>query len=126
VSPELENLKAETKLEEKVRLWWEVCSNGDPTTLFSSQAWCHLQELRAKRNAILHALDPISVYSIKEMQVLLNRVRTGLGEVLLVLRKAHNKPTLGFIERLRSAPRVAFQEIDFRSDGPCRGKLIAG
>jgi len=123
-SPEFSRLQTETKLEEKVRLWWAVCSEDDPSPFFQSAEWCHLQELRTRRNEILHAVDPISVYALKELQVYLNKVQTGVGELLLLLRKAHQKPTLGFIERLRTAPKVDFHRIRFRSEGEHEIKVI--
>lgn len=125
-SDEFEQLKAEKRLEEKVRLWWAVCSEDDSAPFFRSAAWCHFQELRAKRNAILHAVDPISVYAIRDMQLHLNQVRTGVGELLLLLRQAHRKPTLGFIERLRTAPLVDFIEIRFKGDGEHKVKRRHG
>jgi hypothetical protein len=125
-SPEFTRLQAETNMEEKVRLWWAVCSDGDPSLFFRSAMWCHFQEIRTRRNEILHAVDPISVYSLKDIQVYLNKVRTGVGELLLSLRQAHKKPTLGFIERLRTAPTVAFRQIRFRADGEHDIKVIQG
>ncbi len=124
-SPEFGRLQTETNLEEKVRLWWAVCSGDDPVPFFRSGAWCHLQELRTKRNEILHAVDPISVYSLREIQLYFNKVQTGLGELLLCLRKAHKKPTLGFIERLRTAPKVEFHQITFQADGQHEVKVFS-
>lgn len=125
-SPEFDQLQTQTNLEKKVRLWWAVCSEDDLSPFFQSEAWCHLQEIRTKRNEILHAIDPISVYSIKELQVYLNKVQTGVGELLLLLRKAHQKPTLGFIERLRTAPKVDFHRINFRAEGAHEIKVVNG
>lgn len=125
-SPEFDKLQVETNLEEKVRLWWQVCSGDNPTPFFRSVAWCHLQELRTRRNEVLHAIDPIAIYAIKDLQLYLNKVRSGVGELLWQLRKAHKKPTLGFIERLRNAPKVEFQKITFRADGQHEIKVIPG
>jgi hypothetical protein len=97
-SQEFEQLQVVTKMEEKVRLWWSVCSDAKIAPFFASKAWGHFQELRSKRNEILHALDPISIYSLQSIQQQLNRVRTGVGDLLFHLREAHQKPTLGFIE----------------------------
>jgi hypothetical protein len=125
-TPDFERLKSETKLEEKVRLWWVVCSESDPAPFFQSAEWCHFQEIRKKRNEVLHALDPISVYSLKEIQLYLNKVQTGVGGLLLRLRQAHLKSTLGFVERLRTAPLVDFMEIRFKSDGVHKVKQRQG
>ena len=35
-SPEFSRLQTETNLEEKVRLWWAVCSEADPAPFFQS------------------------------------------------------------------------------------------
>ena len=125
-SPEFEQLKKTNRLEERISLWWSFCSEDDQSSLLQSTAWNHFQELRKKRNEILHAIDPISVYSLKEIQLYLNKVRTGIGEFLLILRRAHQKPTLGFIERLRTAPLVDFMKIRFKSDGPDKMKRQEG
>jgi hypothetical protein len=125
-SPEFENLKKATNAEEKVRLWWEVCSDHDSSLFFKSKAWCHFQEIRTKRNEILHAVGPISVYALTELQLFFNRVQTGVGELLFLLREAHEKPTLGFIERLRTAPPVIFHRITFREDGNHKIKVTSG
>jgi hypothetical protein len=116
-SPEFDQLQRTTNLEKRVELWWQICSGGDPAVLFRTRYWCHFQEIRKMRNAILHAVDPFGTYSLPETQIYLNKVRSGIGEFLFALRRAHNKPTLGFIERLRTAPRVAYQKILFNSDG---------
>jgi hypothetical protein len=113
-------------MEEKVRLWWAVCSDDDPAPFFRSAMWCHFQELRTKRNEILHAVEPISIYGLKDIQVFLNKVQTGVGELLLLLRQAHKKPTLGFIEQLRTAPKVDFHRVRFRAEGEHEIKVING
>ncbi|HUE70846.1 MAG TPA: hypothetical protein VMP01_08140 [Pirellulaceae bacterium] len=116
-SPELDELERTTKVEKRLELWWNICCNSDPSPLFKSVHWCRFQEIRQKRNALLHALDPFGIYSLPEIQQYMNKVRSGIGELLLLLRAAHKKPTLGFIERLRTAPKVAYQQIHLRQDG---------
>jgi hypothetical protein len=125
-SPAFAELKGKKKFKARLLLWFAVCSNDDPATFFSSREWCHLQEIRVKRNALLHALEPIFMYSIKEVQVYLNKVRIRIGQSLLRLREAHRKPTLAFIEKLRTAPLVDFHEIRFKADGNHRVRRIHG
>ncbi len=125
-SPEFDQLQLQRNLGEKVRLWWEVCSSHNSAPFFNSQAWCHFQEIRTKRNELLHAVDPILVYSVKDIQTYLNKVRAGIGELLLLLRKAHDKPSVAFIERLRTAPSVDYQHITFRADGKHEIKITQG
>lgn len=125
-SPEFEELKLTTNTEKRVRLWFAFCSSDDPSPFFASTEWCHFQQIRKKRNEILHALDPIGLYSLREIHSYLNKVRTGVGGLLLKMRQAHKKPTLGFIERLRTAPVVDLMKIAFRADGNHEIKRIVG
>lgn len=125
-SPEFEELKVATNTERRVRLWFEVCSDDDPSPFFASPEWCHFQELRKKRNEIVHALDPFGMYSLREVQLFVNKVRTGVGGVLWLMRRAHKKPTLGFIERLRTAPVVDLMKIIFKADGNHEITRISG
>lgn len=125
-SPEFEELKVTTNTEKRVRLWFAFCCGDDPSSFFASTEWCHFQELRKKRNDILHALDPFGMYSLREIHVFLNKVRTGVGGLLWQMRKAHKKPTLGFIERLRTAPVIDLMRITFRADGNHLIKRIVG
>lgn len=116
-SPEFEELKQTTKIERKVELLWKVCCKEDTAQLFGSVAWCRFQELREKRNALVHAVDPIAIYSLPSIQKYLNKVRSGVGELLLLIRTEHKKPTVGFIERIRTAPLVAYHQVHTRVDG---------
>ncbi|TWU30428.1 putative nucleotidyltransferase [Bythopirellula polymerisocia] len=125
-TPEFEELKSATKTEDRIRLWFAVCSSKNPQKFFKSKEWCHFQELRTKRNEVTHAVEPIGAYSLRDIHLYLNKVRTGVGGLLLLMRNAHEKPTLGFIERLRSAPLVDFRQIRFRADGLHHIKEIKG
>lgn len=64
----------------------------------------------------MHCVEPFAVYSLPEIQKYLNKARS-LGELLLLMRTAHKKPTLGFIEQLRTGPKVKYQQIKLRVDG---------
>ncbi|HCO13781.1 MAG TPA: hypothetical protein DIT46_06325 [Gemmatimonadetes bacterium] len=70
--------------------------------------WAHFQELRAKRNAIVHSAEPLQATEIEKMPHVLNLVREGVGGLLLQLRSMQGLGSLGFIDRLASAPRVSF------------------
>ena len=125
-SPEFDRLKRTTSLEDRVCLLLQVCSEDGPSQVLQSIPWCHFQEIRKHRNEIIHAINPVFAYSLKEMWQVLNKVRTGIDELLLLLRHAHKKPTLLFIEQLRSAPTVNFQQIRFRADGNHVVKTLSG
>ena len=125
-TPEFEKLKTATKVEDRMRLWSAVCSSHDTAPFFASEEWCHFQGLRKNRNEVIHAVEPIGVYALRDIQSDLNKVRTGVGGLLLLMRKAHEKPTLGFIERLRTAPLVDFSQIRFKAGGRHKIKRIEG
>ncbi len=125
-SPEFDELKRATQTKSKMELWWKVCCDDDPSPLFSSTPCCRFQELRDKRNNLVHALQPFGVYSLREIQTFLNKVQCGVGELMLLMRKAHDKPSLEFIERLRTAPIVDFHRIHFSANGDTVDKVDKG
>jgi len=125
-TPEFDELKSATNVEDRMRLWFAVCSSHRPRPFFKSKEWCHFQELRTKRNEVTHAVEPIGAYALRDIHLYLNKVRTGVGGLLLLMRRAHEKPTLGFIERLRTAPLIDFKHIRFRADGQHHIKEIKG
>jgi hypothetical protein len=125
-SPEFERLKESTKPEERIRLWFVVCSTDDPGPFFESKEWCHFQEIRSKRNEVIHSVVPIGMYALREIQEYLNKVRSGVGGLLAKMRSAHGKPVLGFIQQLCTAPLVDFHQITFRAEGQHRIKRIQG
>jgi hypothetical protein len=111
-SPALRQLKESRSMEERVAAWLETCTEKTMKDLAHRKEWCHFQKLRQERNALLHVVDPFSVYRIKEIATMLNDVRTGVGELLRLLRSFHfGKATLLFIERLRTAPKVEYHSI---------------
>ena len=104
-------------MEEKVECWLQTCSEKTLKAIANREEWCHFQELRQERNALQHAVEPFSVYSIRVIAKYLNYTRTGIGALLKLLRSIHSKPTLGFIERLRTAPEVSFNRITLKATG---------
>lgn len=125
-SPEFDELKVATKVEDRMRLWFSVYSTHDAGSFFGSKEWCHFQELRTRRNEVTHAVEPIGAYALRDIHICLNKVRTGVGGLLLLMRQAYEKSTLGFIERLRTAPIIDFRHIEFKADGHHQIKEIKG
>ncbi len=115
-SPPFTQLKGARGMEERVDCWLQTCSVKTLKDIAHTKEWCHFQELRQVRNALLHATSPFSIYSVKEIGARLNYVRTGIGDLLFLLRSIHNKPSLMFIDRLRTAPEVQFHSITLRAD----------
>jgi len=104
-------LKSARGMEEKIDFWLQTCSTAGMSTIANRQEWCHFQELRRERNELLHVIDPFSVYSLKGIAKYLNFTQTGIGGFLRMLRSIHQKPSTGFIERLRTAPEVRYDRI---------------
>ncbi|HEX3315081.1 MAG TPA: hypothetical protein VHR72_09340 [Gemmataceae bacterium] len=114
-SPAFAQLKEARGMEERLDSWLKTCSDKTLKDIAGRKEWCHFQELRQERNALMHATAPFSVYSIREIGKRLNYVRTGIGDLLFLLRGIHNKGSVGFIDRLRSAPEVQFHQINVRA-----------
>jgi hypothetical protein len=103
-------LKEARGMEEKIEHWLETCTEKTIKDLARRKEWCHFQELRQERNALEHAVDPFAVYDLKIIARYLNYVRSGIGELLRLLRQYHGKPSVMFIERLRTAPEVSYHQ----------------
>jgi hypothetical protein len=114
-SPAFTQLKASRGMEERIDGWLQICSEKSLQDIAHMKEWCHFQELRQTRNALLHATSPFSIYSVKEIGSRLNHVRTGVGDLLFLLRSIQHKPSLMFIDRLRTAPEVRFHSITLQS-----------
>ncbi len=119
VSDEFTELLSTRDLTRRFELWLQVFdkSKSDPAEFFGSPEWSQFQAIRDYRNKVVHAVDPIVGYEIREVQRYLNNVRLGVGGLMLRMRELRGEATLGFIERLRTAPCVHFRRITFRADG---------
>lgn len=107
-STEFTALQGERNMERRFELWLEAFAKPGSTGIafFKSRQWSDFQKIRDYRNRVVHAVDPIAAYGIEEVQQHLNLVREGVGGLFLRMREARGEPTLGFIERLRTAPIV--------------------
>jgi len=65
---------------------------------------------------LTHAVEPFYGHQIKEIADYLNYSRTGVGGLLNLLRVSQNLKSLGFIERLRTAPKVTYKQITLRAE----------
>jgi hypothetical protein len=113
-STEFTELQTERTLERKFELWLEVFTKAGSkgSSFFKSRQWSDFQKIRDYRNRVVHAVDPIAAYGIYDVQQHLNYVREGVGGLFLRMREARAEPTLGFIERLRTAPLVYLRRAD--------------
>jgi hypothetical protein len=115
--PDLETLKTTTRLEDRLELFLKIAVGKDLTSINGGVEWQHFKKLRVLRNGITHISGPSLGYSIHEFAEHYNYVKTGIGGLLYNIRKLQGKMSLGFIERLRTAPSVFFNEITHREDG---------
>jgi hypothetical protein len=126
VSQEFTELASTRDLTKRFKLWLEVFDNSTSNRrdFFASSEWSQFQEIRDYRNKVVHAVDPIAGYEMREVQRYLNNVRVGVGGLMLRMRNLRGEQTLGFIERLRTAPLVHFRRITFKADGNHKVKEV--
>jgi hypothetical protein len=97
------------KFEERIEAWLTLFTTRTITDLKGVKpCWGHLIELRRERNNFAHAPGPTAGLSFHDVHRGLNSARTGIGGLLLTLRKWQGLPPLGFLERLQRAPEVKF------------------
>lgn len=116
-SPAFKELTGTTDLRKRTELWLQCFPKVEAPVLFDTAEWSQFNEIRNKRNELVHAFAPISMYGAREMQRYLNYVQRGVGGMLRVFRETRMEPVPGFIKRLETAPRVKYRRIRFRADG---------
>jgi hypothetical protein len=118
-SDEFTKLLDARDLVNRFELWLQVfdTSESKPSTFFNCKEWSQFLAIRNYRNDVVHAVDPVAGYEMREVQRFLNYVRLGVGGLMLRMRELRNEPTVAFIERLRTAPSVHFRRITFKADG---------
>ena len=115
-SPEFQELEQTFNLENKIDLWLKVFSNKSLSSINSTKEWNDFKLLQKERNMLTHAVEPFYGHQIKEIADYLNFSRTGVGGLLNLLRVSQNLKSLGFIERLRTAPKVTYKQITLRAE----------
>ncbi|WP_031425495.1 hypothetical protein [Flavimarina sp. Hel_I_48] len=109
-------LQKTSRLEDRIGIFLKVSCGKDLTAINSGQEWIHFKKLRQLRNEMTHINSASLGYSIHEFADHFNYVRKGVGGLLKQIRIAQGKDSLTFIEKLRTAPFVYFNEITHRSD----------
>ena len=69
--------------------------------------WDHYQELRRRRNSLMHATSSMLGMELKDVARQLNLVCRGVGGLMNLLRRMQGLPT-PFAERLETAPEARF------------------
>jgi len=105
---DVEAFRSAVNLEARIALWLETFAHASLTDLNESHEWYEFKRLLKSRNELLHARHAFLGHNIRDIARELNYVRDGVGGLLLLLRYIEGERTLGFIERLRTAPRITF------------------
>jgi len=115
-SPEFQELEQALNLEKKIDLWLKVASNKSLSAINNKKEWNDFKLLQKERNMLIHSVEPFYAHQIKKMADYLNFSRTGVGGLLTLLRKSQAMENLGFIEKLRTAPKITYQQITLRAE----------
>ena len=107
---EIKELEKIINLENKIEFFLKISCGKELGQINGGVEWKDFKSLKKLRNEIIHINEPSLGYNIAEFAEHLNLVRNGVGGLLLKIRENQNKPTLGFIERLRTAPKVKYKK----------------
>ena len=116
-NPSFDALVNTTNFKKRVRLWLECFCSESSYQFFDSAEWSQFCELRRQRNELVHAVCPLAIYQIREIQRYLNFTQVGVGGLLRLIRKLRAESIPAFVQRLLSAPCVKYRRIRFRSGG---------
>jgi hypothetical protein len=115
-SEDFQKLEGAFNLEDKIDLWMKIHATRDLSAIKKTKEWNHFKVLKEERNMLTHAVEPFYGHQISEVANYLNYVRTGIGGLLRLLRNMQRLSSLGFIERLRTAPKISYNRITLRAD----------
>lgn len=110
-------LQKTSRLEDRLNLFLQVDNGHKIEDINKGVEWIHFKELRRLRNEMTHINSPSLGYSIADFAEHFNYVREGVGGLLKLIRGLQGKTTLSFIEKLRTAPIIYFNEITPKADG---------
>ncbi len=119
------SLKSSMNLDERINLLVKISSYEKYIPILNkSNAWNDYKLLKDLRNNIIHSIEPFFGHSIPEFAKQLNLIRSGVGELLKMILHFQNKMSLGFVEKLRNAPEVFYNQITIKGDGSHISKKI--
>jgi hypothetical protein len=113
---EVEELLHTSRLEDRLNLFLILSTGQDISAINKGTEWLHFKALRKLRNEMTHINSPSLGYSIGEFEEHLNYSKLGIGGLLKLIRVLQRKNSLSFIERIRTAPLVFFNDITFKAD----------
>jgi hypothetical protein len=95
--------------EARVAWWLAHFAHTSLADIAESHEWGECVRLLRTQRELQHRRGPFLGHSVREIARQLNFVRDGVGGLLHLLRLLAGRGPLGFIEQLRSAPRVTFR-----------------
>lgn len=95
-------------LEAKIALWLETFGHARLADIRESHEWYEFKRLVKARNEMVHTRHAFLGHNIRDIAREFNYVRDGVGGLLRLFRLIEGEKTLGFIERLRTAPQITF------------------
>lgn len=116
-SDDFELLQHTSRLEDRLDLFLKISTGHNLSAINGGTEWIHFKKLRGLRNEMTHINTPSLGYSIGEFAEHLNYAKKGVGGLIRLIRQLQGKNSLGFAERIRTAPLVYFNEITFKGDG---------
>lgn len=115
-SDEFNQLQTCPRLEDRLNLFLIISSGENISSINGGTEWIHFKALRNLRNEMIHINSPFLGYSIQEFSDHLNLCKLGIGGLLKLIRNVQKKQSLGFIERVRTAPIAHANDITFKSE----------
>lgn len=95
--------------EARVAWWLAHFAQASLADIAQSHEWGECVRLLRIRRELWHHRGPFFGHSVRDLARQLNLVRDGVGGLLHLLRLLAGRGPLGFVEQLRTAPRVTFQ-----------------
>lgn len=108
---QINELEKTVNLEKKLEMFLNISCEKEITSINGGVEWKEFKSLKKLRNEIIHINEPSLGYNIGEFAEHLNYVRNGVGGLIYKIRNLQNKPSLDFIEKLKTAPKVRYKKI---------------
>lgn len=110
--------------DERIELFLKVYTKTDISQINNRKEWYDFKLLREIRNEVIHSTVPYSGSGLKELALNLNYSKNGVGGLLKLFQELQGKSSLGFIEKIRNAPKVLYNRVTLKGDGKHEVKTI--
>lgn len=95
------------RISDRIDLWMKIFTSTDISVLHNSNEYKAFSEIKKRRNEIVHSREPMIVYKVKDMIKIMNRVMSGIGGLLILLRRYEGRPEyIGFFRRIYNQRRI--------------------